>query len=108
MSGRLLIAERLRLNTARVAAMCVDTPVLSNVWWPIKTDNHNQDKSIAVWLNSSVGLLTLLATRNTTMGAWVKLKKADLKEMPILDVSAIKQSQLQGLADLFDFYVALR
>ena len=102
MSGRLLIAERLRLNTARVAAMCVDTPVLSNVWWPIKTDNHNQDKSIAVWLNSSVGLLTLLATRNTTMGAWVKLKKADLKKMPILDVSAIKQSQLQGLADLFD------
>ena len=43
-----------------------------------------------------------MATRNTTEGAWVDIKKADLKEMPVLDVRAISESQLQALADLFD------
>lgn len=102
MAGRLLISERIRLNTIRVASMCADRPVLSNVWWPVKTDNIKSDKAIALWLNSSLGILTLLATRNTTEGAWVDIKKADLKDMPVLDVQAISQSQLQALADLFD------
>ena len=101
-AGRLLIAERLRLNTARVAAMCSDTAVLSNVWWPAQLDNHAFEKAIAVWLNSSVGLLNLLAVRNTTQGNWVKLKKVDLQALPILDVSSVTRSQLRGLSDLFD------
>ena len=30
------------------------------------------------------------------------MNKADLKEMPVLDVRAISESQLQALSDLFD------
>ena len=75
---------------------------MSNVWWPVRASNHDCEKAIALWLNSSVGLLTLLTTRNTTRGGWVDIKKADLKDMPVLDVRAISQSQLQALADLFD------
>ena len=101
-AGRLLVSERIRLNTVRITSMCTEMPVLSNVWWAVNIGSHNCDKSVAVWLNSSVGLLTLMATRNTTEGAWVDIKKADLKEMPVLDVRAISESQLQALADLFD------
>ena len=101
-AGRLLIAERLRLNTARVVAMSTDTAVLSNVWWPFKTEIHAWDKALAVYLNSSIGLLSLLATRNTTEGNWVKLKKADLKEMSVLDLRRLPTSQLQELSRLFD------
>ena len=36
--------------------MCADTPVLSNVWWPIKTPNKAWDKALAIYLNSSVGI----------------------------------------------------
>jgi len=102
MAGNLLVSERIRLNTTRITSMCVDRPVLSNVWWPVNTDSRNFDKAIALWLNSSVGMLTLLSTRNTTEGAWVDIKKADLKEMPVLDVRAISQEQLHALANLFD------
>ena len=101
-SGRLLVAERLRLNTARIVAMRTDTQVLSNVWWPIKTDTNTSDKAIVAWLNSSIGLLALLAIRNTTEGSWVKLKKADLQELPVLDLRRLTAIQLQGLSDLFD------
>ena len=82
--------------------MCTEMPVLSNVWWAVNIGSHNCEKSITAWLNSSVGLLTLMATRSTTRGGWVALKKADLREMPVLDVRAISESQLQALADLFD------
>ena len=101
-AGQLLVAERLRLNTARVAAMCADVPVLSNVWWPIKTESRLADRALAVWINSSLGLLTLLATRNTTQGSWVKFKKADLRVMPALNVQAVSAAQLQRLSTLFE------
>ena len=101
-SGRLLVAEGLRLNTARMVAMCSNTPVLSNVWWPIRTACASWDKAIAVYLNSSPGVLTLLSTRNTTQGGWVAMKKADLSELPVLDLREISTSRLQGLSDLFD------
>ncbi len=101
-AAQLLVAERLRLDTARITAMFSDEPVLSNVFWEVKTPNKMWDKSLTVFLNSSLGILIRLATRNTTEGSWSGLKKADLKEMPVLDVRAISQSQLQALADLFD------
>ena len=101
-SGRLLVSERIWLNTVRITSMCTEMPVLSNVWWAVNIGSHNCEKSIAVWLNSTVGLLTLMATRSTTRGSWVALKKGDLSEMPVLDVRAISESQLQALADLFD------
>ena len=101
-AGQLLISERLWLNTTRVVAMSTDKPVLSNVWWPVKTGNHSWDKALSVYLNSSVGLLTLLATRNTTRGGWVKLKKVDLSATSVLDPRRLSPSQLQRLSDLFD------
>ena len=101
-AGRLLIGARFRLNTVRVVAMRADTNVLASMWWPVRTDDNSLEKALTVWLNSSLGLLTLLATRNTTEGSWVQLKKADLKEMPVLDAHNISPSQLQQLSDLFD------
>ena len=101
-SGRLLVAERLWLNTARMLAMRADENVLSNVWWSVKVDNTQTEKALAVWLNSSLGLLATMAARTSTRGPWVALKKADLEELPVLDTRALSDEQLSGLADLFD------
>ena len=101
-AGSLLIAERLRLNTARVTSMTTELPVLSNVWWPVKTTDMECAKALCVHLNSSIGILALLATRNTTEGSWVKLKKADLRKLPVLDTRRISKHQLQQLSSLFD------
>ena len=72
------------------------------MWWPIRVDDEATEKALALWLNSSIGLLTLLATRNTTRGAWVQMKKADLVGMPVLDLRAIAPEQLQAMSNLFD------
>jgi hypothetical protein len=101
-AGQLLIAERLWLTTARVVAMRSQNRVLSNVWWPVLSDNRDWEKALALWMNGSLGILTLLAHRTSTRGAWVGLKKADLEELPVLDVRALTPAQLQALSGLFD------
>ena len=101
-AARLLVAERIRLDTVRVVAMRSEFPVLSNVWWEITLENNAQEKALAVWLNSSLGLLTIMAERTSTEGSWVALKKGDLERLPVLDLRALTPAQLQAMAHLFD------
>ena len=101
-AGRLLVAERLRLDTARVTAMLSSQPVLSNVWWPVRVEDAPAGKALAAWLNSSLGLLALLTQRTSTEGSWVAVKKADLETLPVLDPRRLDPTQVQALSDLFD------
>ena len=101
-SGRLVVGARFRLNTVRVVALRVKTNVLGSMWWPIRVEDPKFEKALTLWLNSSLGLINLLVVRNTTQGAWVQLKKADLQELPVLDLRAITPAQLQALSELFD------
>ena len=101
-AGRLLVGARLWLNTTRVVAMRSEMNVLASMWWPVRLEGESVEKALTVWLNSSLGLINLLAVRNTTRGAWVQLKKADLELLPVLDVYHLAPAQLQGLSDLFD------
>ena len=79
-----------------------DTAVLSNVWWPVKVKNEYVEKAVALWLNSSLGLLTIFAQRTSTEGGWVAMKKADLEELPVLDTRQLSEFQLQAISGLFD------
>lgn len=67
-SGRIMIAERMWLVTQRVAAVLLPKPALSNVWWParLETDDPRQASALVMWLNSSLGLLLMIAHRAIT------------------------------------------
>lgn len=103
-AGRVLLAERLRLNTQRLAAVRIKTPVLSNVWWPVRLPEHNDgyEKALVLWLNSTPGLVLLLSHREETQGAWVKFRKPVLTQMPVLDVRALGVDQLKYLVDAYN------
>lgn len=103
-AGSIVLAERLRLNTQRLAAVRVTERVLSNVWWPFAghQDGEQLEKALVLWLNSTLGLLILLAHREETEGAWVKFKKPTLKGMPVLDVRALADKQREALAQAYD------
>ena len=104
LSGRLQISERLRMNTQKTIAVRLNKEALSNVWWPfqLKVENEAHEKAIVLWLNSSLGLMSLLAIRNETQGAWMKFKKPNLESLPVLDVRALSETQLKILSDAFD------
>jgi len=104
-AGKVLIAERMWLNTQRLTAVLLSEPVLSNVWWPLKLRDGLDDrhaKVLTLWLNSTLGLLLLLANRLETRGAWVEFNKPTLHNLLVLDVRKLKAGQLKRLTDAFD------
>jgi len=82
-SGRLLIAERARLTTYRLLTIHVNKPVLSNVWWPVIAEDEEAEKALAVWFNTTFGLLSLLPVAEVTQGPWVGFKKENLRHVPV-------------------------
>ena len=47
-------------------------------------------------------LLTIMAQRTSTEGGWVAMKKADLEELPVLDIRQLSPAQLHKMSELFD------
>ncbi len=104
LSGRILLAERLRVNTQRLFALRLNKPVLSNVWWSfqLNTPNERREKVLALWLNSTLHALMVLANRVETHGAWIQFKKPTLAALPVLDVRLLNDAQLDVLAAEYD------
>ena len=103
-AGRLLIAERLRLNTQRLAAVRLDMKVLSNVWKSVilRDESDEHEKALVLWLNSTLGLVLFWAHRQETQGAWVEFKQSALNDMPVLDIRSLSDSQKRLLIDAYD------
>jgi hypothetical protein len=90
-AGNLILAERMWLKTQRLTAVHVTERVLSNVWWPFALHKNDEraEKALALWLNSTLGMLLLFAHREETRGAWVAFKKPVLEAIPTLDVNGL-------------------
>jgi hypothetical protein len=106
-SGRLVIAERLWLTTTRLVSLRMTKRVLSNTWWPVAlSDNEIEsavlEKVMVLWFNSSLGLLTMIAARVDTRGAWVEVKKPVLEELQVLDPRALSSSSRSKLCEEYD------
>jgi hypothetical protein len=103
-AGDVLIAEGIRLNTQRVVAFSIEQKALSNVWWPLamRSSDPKKSKALVLWLNSTLGLVTMLANREETEGAWVSFKKPVLAAMPVLDVERLSGDRLDILSSCFD------
>jgi hypothetical protein len=104
-SSKVLLAERMWLKTQRLTAVLLSERVLSNVWWPLRLRpglDERHAKALTLWLNSTLGLILLIANRTETRGSWVQFKKEPLHRMLVLDVRALTPGQLEKLASTFD------
>lgn len=103
-AGRIIIAERSRLNTQRMLAGRLSERVLSNVWWPVRINGDDEDieKVLALWLNSTLGLLTMIAHRVPTQGAWVQFKKPTIEDLPVLNAESLTPAQRSQLVSVYD------
>jgi hypothetical protein len=104
-AGRLLIGGRLRLNTARLVGIYLDRPVLSNTWWPVALDAQGRTgaediaRILTLWFNSSLGVLSMIAARVDTEGAWVDLKKPILANLSVLDPRELSDGRRDSLLE---------
>jgi hypothetical protein len=113
-SGRVLIAERLRLNTTRVVSIRLSENVLSNTWWTLRLFEHDSisvedaERILTLWLNSTLGIFSLVAARVDTEGAWIGMKKPILKSLAVLDPYALKPAQRAKLVRAYDEFASQR
>ena len=88
-------------------AVVLNQKVLSNTWWPVAIDirekkSKSPDKILALWFNSTLGLLSLIAARVDTEGAWIELKKPILEELAVLDPNHLSKKTEVLLCDAYD------
>jgi type I restriction-modification system DNA methylase subunit len=106
LAGKFLISERMRLNSQRLACILLPRNVLSSVWWSFTLRkglaNRSNEKALALWLNSTLGMIVMLSNRLETEGAWVKFKKPVLHSMPVLDIHKLTKRQLALLSSHYD------
>lgn len=110
--GRLMVANRLRLNTHKLVATYIQEKALGSMWWPVclkepvtkddhevTTEQHEHIQTL--WLNATFGLLGILAMRQDTEGPWIQLKKEALENVPFLDVAQLNGKQVNSLLELY-------
>ena len=103
-AARLMLSTRLWLPTQRLFAVTLPQPALSNIWAPtiIEKSSHVAEPTLAAWLNSTLGLLTVLLVRVPTRGSWIQFKKPNLRNLLVLDMSEVSDKKKEGLLKAFE------
>jgi type I restriction-modification system DNA methylase subunit len=106
-SSILLVPDRIWVDTAHIIAMCATEPVLSNIFYTLRLKNSNDAgrlKALCLWLNTTWGILSILANRSETRGRWISLKMTHWKLQPVLNVMGLDEQKIERFAAVFDKY----
>ena len=92
--GTLMLPTRLFLKTTRVLSVRLDTPALGSAWVPCKPnaagiESETLEKALCVYLNSSVGILSLLGDRSNKKPTYPQFSMDDLQKIPVPDFAAV-------------------
>ncbi len=102
-AGKVLVPERISITTNRLLALRLTQPVLSNMWWELSgIPSDTVEKALALWFNSTLGILLLLTYRTDTNGPWINFKKLTLLKMPVLDTNSLSLDKLAALESAYD------
>ncbi len=103
-AGQLLVPDRIRIDTAHVTSMLSNEPVLSNIFYTLKFKDESLDrmKVFCLWLNTTWGILTILASREETHGGFLSIKMSQWRLLPVLDIDVLEQAKVRALASVFD------
>ncbi len=111
-ASHLLLPECTWLGTTHIFSILCTEPVVSNVFWtftPVSSLQTADGKPIsqgdieqilALWGNSTLGILLFLGIRQETRGPWVHWKKRLLAQMLTLDLSKLLRSQVDSLLEV--------
>ena len=102
-SSRLLLPDRIWWDTAHALVLYSSKPTISNVFYSARLrGGESFEKALALYLNTTWGLLTILFSREETRGRWTRLKIGHWKLLPVLDVGRLSEEAVAKLVELFD------
>lgn len=105
--GCLFLAVSPRLNTLTVVAVCTPSATLGSGWVvvrphgmdPAQSGISEWDKALAVWFNSTIGLVTILGAASPKVLSRPNLSLDTMRSLPI---PALDPSHVAALASVFD------
>ena len=103
-AGRLLIPDRIWIDTAHIISMLSNDRVLSNIFYALRLKDEDEAKlkALCLWLNTTWGILTILANKQETRGGWIRLKMGQWRLLPVLDVTKLSNQETENLAEIFE------
>ena len=100
--SRLLLPHRMRLNTARIAAVTLPEPVVGSIWAPCRPHDATTVEALCLYLNSSVGLLALLGGRDSRIPSYPSFSIDTLRSLPVPDFDALGADARDAMTSAFD------
>jgi len=104
LAGNLLLANHVDVSAPGTSALAyyASTPVIvPRSMWSIKVPD-DAGKILALWLNSTLGLLQTLMLRRETRGAYIWLVASTIREFMAPNLDSIPQKELQMTLRLFN------
>ncbi len=102
--GRLLLPTRLFLMTTRVISARLNDPGLGSAWVPCKLREQSPDweKAMCVYLNSSMGILSVLGDRSNRKPTYPNISINDMHKLVVPDFADIGEDAVTSLAAAYD------
>ena len=105
--GKLLLPNRMRLNTVRTLSVKLDMMVVGSSWTPCnfnapEPDKDVLEKSLSVYLNSSVGILAMLGNRSNRVPSYPRFSIDDQRKLVVPDFATIGTDAISTLAASYD------
>ncbi|MEM2291049.1 MAG: hypothetical protein QW711_05380 [Candidatus Korarchaeum sp.] len=104
-AARVLLPNRIWLDTAHVIALFSEEKLLSNLFYSVKLFGEESpmlEKALVLWLNTTWGLLSVIMNREETRGRWISLTMTQWRNLPVLDVTKLDEDTLKRLSKTFD------
>ena len=100
--SRILLPHRLWLPLARIAAVMLPEPVVGSIWSPCRPHDPNIGKALCIYLNSTLGLLSLLGVRDNRKPSYPSFSMDTLRTVPVPDFTSLGTTERQMLDSEFD------
>lgn len=103
-AGKLLVPDRIWFDTTHVISIYFRKPVLSNIFYAIrlKKENENCLKALCLCFNTTWGITSVLANRQETRGAWIRLKMSQWRLLHVLNINKLSEDELKLIVNVFD------
>lgn len=101
--SRLHINNNFRYNSQSTAACMTREPSVGSRFWPtIGLEEEAAQKALAVWMNTTPGLVAHWHSAVRTQHGMGYLSSRNMKDMMVLDPGALGAGQLEALGELFE------
>ena len=87
--SQMLLPHRLRLNLARVVTVMLPEQAVGSIWTPCRPRDPDIAKALCLYLNSTLGLLSLLAARDNRVPSYPSFSLDTLRSLPVPNFAAL-------------------